>query len=134
MFLVVVFLKGENGQNKIKRLMFLSPPARLIVVMFVVLQCVVLRPLVSHSQFKSTKVNSSSSLRRFSRRNRPKVPTMTVGGTVETCEKEGGRGGGEGGNEVAELLQSFTTLSTIAIQAGQSQITISVLKVGGENQ
>lgn len=59
---------------------------------------------------------------------------MTVGGTVETCEKGGGRGVGDGGNEVAELLQSFTTLSTIAIQAGQSQITISVLKVGGEKQ
>uniref|UniRef100_A0A3B4YXK4 Uncharacterized protein n=1 Tax=Seriola lalandi dorsalis TaxID=1841481 RepID=A0A3B4YXK4_SERLL len=39
----------------------------------------------------------------------------------------GGRGGG-GGN--ATLAPSFTTLSTIAIQAGQSQIVVSVLRSG----
>lgn len=53
---------------------------------------------------------------------------MTVGG------EGGGRRGGEGGIEKVELLQSFTTLSTIAIQAGQSQLIVSVLKVRGLNQ
>lgn len=49
---------------------------------------------------------------------------MTVGGTVETC---GGQTEGPIGKEKME--PSVTTLSTIAIQAGQSQITVSVLKV-----
>lgn len=36
------------------------------------------------------------------------------------------------GGENLKLHPSYTTLSTIAIQAGQSQITISVLRVGTE--
>lgn len=36
------------------------------------------------------------------------------------------------GGESPEPPPSFTTLSTIAIQAGQSQITVSVLRVGKE--
>lgn len=46
---------------------------------------------------------------------------MTTGATEQTD-----------GGESLELPPSFTTLSTIAIQAGQSQITISVLRVGKE--
>lgn len=49
---------------------------------------------------------------------------MTVEGTVETC---GGQTEAPIGKEKME--PSVTTLSTIAIQAGQSQITVSVLKV-----
>lgn len=56
---------------------------------------------------------------------------MTPGDTEETCgglkEAEGRTGGGGGGGGNMKL--SFTTLSTIAIQAGQSQIVVSVLKV-----
>lgn len=44
--------------------------------------------------------------------------------TVATEQTDGG--------ETLELPPSFTTLSTIAVQAGQSQITISVLRVGKE--
>ncbi|XP_041807067.1 coiled-coil domain-containing protein 141 [Chelmon rostratus] len=56
---------------------------------------------------------------------------MTTGETEETptCggqKKSEGRTGGGGG----DVKLSFTTLSTIAIQAGQSQIVISVLKSG----
>lgn len=43
--------------------------------------------------------------------------TMTAGATEQT------------GGETLKLPPSFTTLSTIAIQAGQSQITASVLRV-----
>lgn len=50
---------------------------------------------------------------------------MTVGGTVEMC---GGQTEGPIGKE-EKMEPSVTTLSTIAIQAGQSQITVSVLKV-----
>lgn len=50
---------------------------------------------------------------------------MTVGGTVETC---GGQTEALIGKE-EKMEPSVTTLSTIAIQAGQSQITVSVLKV-----
>lgn len=46
---------------------------------------------------------------------------MTTGTTEQTD-----------GGESLELPPSFTTLSTIAVQAGQSQITISVLQVGKE--
>lgn len=35
----------------------------------------------------------------------------------------------QSGGETLKLPPSFTTLSTIAIQAGQSQITASVLRV-----
>ncbi|XP_044072101.1 coiled-coil domain-containing protein 141 isoform X2 [Siniperca chuatsi] len=56
---------------------------------------------------------------------------MMTGETEETCggQKKAGRrvGGGEG-NMTPSL--SFTTLSTIAIQAGQSLIVVSVLKSG----
>lgn len=47
---------------------------------------------------------------------------MTVGGAVETC-------GGQTEAATGKQEPSVTTLSTIAIQAGQSQITVSVLKV-----
>lgn len=50
---------------------------------------------------------------------------MTVGGSVETC---GGLTEGPLGKE-EKMEPSVTALSTIAIQAGQSQITVSVLKV-----
>lgn len=60
---------------------------------------------------------------------------MTTGETEETCggqkKAEGRIGGGEGS---MKLSLSFTTLSTIAIQAGQSQIVISVLKVCKETK
>lgn len=55
---------------------------------------------------------------------------MTTGETEETCggqETTGRRAGGGGGRE--GNTKSFTTLSTIAIQAGQSLIVVSVLKV-----
>ena len=60
---------------------------------------------------------------------------MTIGETEEsvTCggqRKEAAGGGGGGGN----MKLSFTTLSTIAIQAGQSQMVVSVLKVCKETQ
>ncbi|XP_023253042.1 coiled-coil domain-containing protein 141 [Seriola lalandi dorsalis] len=59
---------------------------------------------------------------------------MTTGETEETCggqEKAGGMMGGRGGGGGnATLAPSFTTLSTIAIQAGQSQIVVSVLRSG----
>lgn len=51
---------------------------------------------------------------------------MTRGATEETCggqKKAEGRAGGG----------SFTTLSTIAVQAGRSQIVVSVLKVGKDS-
>ncbi|XP_034430182.1 involucrin-like [Hippoglossus hippoglossus] len=41
-----------------------------------------------------------------------------------------GGGGGGGGEENMKLSPSFTTLSTIAIQAGQSQLVVSVLRSG----
>uniref|UniRef100_A0A8P4KA54 Coiled-coil domain containing 141 n=1 Tax=Dicentrarchus labrax TaxID=13489 RepID=A0A8P4KA54_DICLA len=61
---------------------------------------------------------------------------MTSGETEETCGGQtksergtgGGRGGGREGN--MKLSRSFTTLSTIAVQAGQSQIVVSVLESG----
>ncbi|XP_035532529.1 uncharacterized protein ccdc141 [Morone saxatilis] len=61
---------------------------------------------------------------------------MTSGETEETCGGQmksergtgGGRGGGREGN--MKLSWSFTTLSTIAVQAGQSQIVVSVLESG----
>lgn len=46
---------------------------------------------------------------------------MTTGTTEQTD-----------GGESLQRPPSFTTLSTIAVQAGQSQITISVLQVGKE--
>ncbi|XP_022612889.1 coiled-coil domain-containing protein 141-like [Seriola dumerili] len=59
---------------------------------------------------------------------------MTTGETEETCggqEKAGGMMGGQGGGGGnMTLAPSFTTLSTIAIQAGQSQIVVSVLRSG----
>ncbi|CAB1424079.1 unnamed protein product [Pleuronectes platessa] len=53
-------------------------------------------------------------------------------GTEETCgrKEERGRMKGGGGEEDVKLSPSFTTLSTIAIQAGQSQLVISVLRSG----
>ncbi|XP_076603855.1 uncharacterized protein LOC143330952 isoform X2 [Chaetodon auriga] len=57
---------------------------------------------------------------------------MTTGETEETLtcggqkKAEGRTGGGGGGS----MKLSFTTLSTIAVQAGQSQIVVSVLKSG----
>lgn len=49
---------------------------------------------------------------------------MTAGETGETCG-----GGGGGGN--AKRSRSVTALSTIAIQAGQSLLVVSVLEVCG---
>lgn len=57
---------------------------------------------------------------------------MTTGETEETCGGQrttGGRVGGGGREGNTKLPLSFTTLSTIAIQAGQSLIVVSVLKV-----
>ena len=53
---------------------------------------------------------------------------MTSGETEETCggQEQGGRGGGGGGGS---MKLSVTALSTIAIQAGQSLMVVSVLKV-----
>ncbi|XP_062258140.1 trichohyalin isoform X2 [Platichthys flesus] len=54
-------------------------------------------------------------------------------GTEETCGRKvetGRMKGGGGGEEDVKLSPSFTTLSTIAIQAGQSQLVISVLRSG----
>lgn len=109
------FCDRENSQNKIKHIVFLSAGWL----------CVVLWPKVSpchwsiaNSPFKSTEAVKLQQSQLVLQQE----PTMTVGG------------GGEGRNEEVGLLQSFTTLSTIAIQAGRSQITISVLKVGGLNQ
>ncbi|KAG7233600.1 hypothetical protein INR49_006815 [Caranx melampygus] len=57
---------------------------------------------------------------------------MTIGETDETgtCGRQVKTGRMMGGGGKMKLPLSFTTLSTIAIQAGQSQIVVSVLRSG----
>ncbi|KAG7233690.1 hypothetical protein INR49_006727 [Caranx melampygus] len=59
-------------------------------------------------------------------------PFMTIGETDETgtCGRQVKTGRMMGGGGKMKLPLSFTTLSTIAIQAGQSQIVVSVLRSG----